>query len=89
MKGLWIPKDDPPDRSRITATRVGGGNRFLFTFKREADLKWAVKGSPWTFDRALFAIAVTDGREDPQKVALNMQFFWIRLRGLPPAYLQD
>ncbi|KAL6225516.1 hypothetical protein ACLB2K_004366 [Fragaria x ananassa] len=63
MKGLWIQKDDPPDRGRITASRIGGGNRLLFTFKMEADLKRALRGYPWSFDKALLALAVTNGGE--------------------------
>ncbi|XP_061999477.1 uncharacterized protein LOC133716839 [Rosa rugosa] len=88
MKGLWIPKSDPPDRGRIVATQLGDG-RMLFAFKREADLKWAIKGCPWSFDKALLAVAVTDGREDPSRVSLNTQYFWIRIRGLPPVYLEE
>lgn len=89
MRGLWIPKDAAPDRGRIEASRIGGHNRMLFTFRREADLKWAIKGSPWSFDKALLAVAITDGKEDPMEVSLCNQLFWVRVRGLPPAYLLD
>ncbi|KAL6222495.1 hypothetical protein ACLB2K_005887 [Fragaria x ananassa] len=89
MKGLWTQKDDPPDRGRITGSRIGGGNRLLFTFKMEADLKRALRGCPWSFDKALLAMAITNGREDPEEVSLETQLFWIRIRGLPPAYLRE
>ncbi|KAL6202886.1 hypothetical protein ACLB2K_026590 [Fragaria x ananassa] len=56
MKNLWIPKDEPPDRNRITA---------------------------------LLALAVTTGEENPDEIDLSIQCFWIRIRGLPPAYLRD
>lgn len=65
MKNLWIPKDEPLDRNRITVSRVGVIGRLLFTFKNEADLKRVKRGCPWTFDKALLALAVTDGKEDP------------------------
>nr|XP_011461094.1 PREDICTED: uncharacterized protein LOC105350542 isoform X1 [Fragaria vesca subsp. vesca]XP_011461095.1 PREDICTED: uncharacterized protein LOC105350542 isoform X2 [Fragaria vesca subsp. vesca] len=89
MKNLWIPKDEPLDRNRITVSRVGVNGRFLFTFKNEADLKRVKRGCPWMFDKALLALAVTDGKEDLDEIDLRTQYFWIRIRGLPPAYLRD
>ena len=68
IKGLWTSKDEPPDRHWITASRVGGGNRFLFSFSDESDLKRAIKGSPWSFDKALSIVAVTEGKMDPMEV---------------------
>lgn len=46
-------------------------------------------GTPWSFDKLLFAIAVTDGTEDPREVSLKYQFFWLRIRGLPPAVMEE
>ncbi|KAL6144845.1 hypothetical protein ACLB2K_055535 [Fragaria x ananassa] len=89
MKNLWIPKDEPPDRNRITVSRVGEYGRILFMFKNEADLKRAKRGCPWTFDKALLALAVTTGEENPDEIDLSIQCFWIRIRGLPPTYLRD
>ena len=75
MRGLWTPKDEPPDRNRISVARVGDSSRLLFTFRNEGDWKWAINRSSWSFDKALLALAVTDGCEDPLDVDLATQFF--------------
>lgn len=89
MRGLWIPKSGVGDKSRLTVCGLDGSKRLLFSFKDEADLKWVIKGCPWSFDKALFAVAVTDGLEDPMAVSLCTQFFWVRIRGLPPRFMDE
>lgn len=89
VRSLWIPAADQSNRSLMTISDLDGGKRFLFSFKRASDLKWVVGGTPWSFEKALLAVAVTDGKEDPLAVSLHKQLFWIRVRGLPPIYLED
>lgn len=48
-----------------------------------------MKGCPWTFEKSLFAVAVANGLEDPLGVSLSNQFFWARIRGLPPKLIND
>ncbi|KAK9931062.1 hypothetical protein M0R45_018358 [Rubus argutus] len=81
LRGLWVPKSDSFNRSRLTVCCLEGSKRLLFSFKFQADLKWVVKGCPWTFEKSLFAVAVTNGIEDPLGVSLSTQFFWARIRG--------
>lgn len=89
LRGLWIPKNGSGDKSRLLVCPLEGSNRLLFSFKFEADLKWVVKGCPWSFERSLFAIAVTDGMVDPLTVSLATQFFWVRVYGLPPKLMDE
>ena len=75
VRSLWIPAADQSNRSLMTISDLDGGKRFLFSFKRASDLKWVVGGTPWSFEKALLAVAVTDGKEDPLAVSLHKQLF--------------
>ena len=61
---LWVPKSEPPDRGRIVARRLEDGRRLLFSFKHAHDLRSVLEGRPWSFDKALIVMAVTDGRQE-------------------------
>ncbi|KAK9903180.1 hypothetical protein M0R45_001191 [Rubus argutus] len=89
MRSLWNPRKGGIERPRILACALEGSDRFLFCFTCENDRRRVLTGCPWHFDKALLALSATDGRMDPGEVSLNVQFFWIRVRGLPPLLLED
>lgn len=84
MKALWSPKNDRNGRLQVSASVLEGSDRIVFSFPREYDQNRVLRGCPWHFDKVLFAVAATDGREDLLRVSLNWQFFWIRAWGVPP-----
>lgn len=78
MKRIWKTKGE------ISISEWGTGDRFMFSFRYEADRSRVLRGSPWSFDNALLLLAPTDGKADPSSIPLVSQSFWIRIWGLPP-----
>ncbi|XP_024178847.1 uncharacterized protein At4g02000-like [Rosa chinensis] len=89
LRGLWIPNSALADRYRLIICQLDGSRRLLFSFASASDLHWVVTRAPWSYEKALFAVAVTDGTVDPLRVSLQKQFFWIRIRGIPPLYIDE
>lgn len=65
MKRIWRT------REAVTITEWKGGERFLFSFKTEQDRKMVLRGSPWSFDKALLFLSPTNGQEDPSAVPVD------------------
>lgn len=89
MKSLWTSRKSLSEKTRIWACALEGSDRVLFSFQFEADRRRMLAGCPWHFDKALLALSATGGRVDPQLINLSVQFFWIRVRSIPPLFLED
>ncbi|BFG30746.1 hypothetical protein CerSpe_170190 [Prunus speciosa] len=81
MKKLWSP------RACVEIYQLEQG-RFLFSFLSKSDRNCVLKGSPWNFENALLILGETDGFEDPHQVPLTTQPLWIRVKGVPLAYME-
>ncbi|KAL6278482.1 hypothetical protein ACE6H2_022083 [Prunus campanulata] len=81
MKKLWSP------RACVEICQLEHG-QFLFSFMSESDRNCVLKGSPWNFENALLLLGETDGFEDPHRVPLTTQPLWIRVKGVPLAYME-
>ncbi|KAL6219593.1 hypothetical protein ACLB2K_007352 [Fragaria x ananassa] len=64
MKALWSLKNNWNGRLQVSASVLEGSDRIVFSFPREYDQNRVLRGCPWHFDKVLFAVAATDGRED-------------------------
>lgn len=56
---------------------------FLFQFYKKEDMRWVVKGGPWSFDNAMVALEKVAVGENPAKVKPWFLNIWIRLYNLP------
>lgn len=74
-------------REAVAVFEWDGCDRLLFSFRTNFDRSMVMRGVPWSFDNALLLLAPIDGKTDPLSVQLVIQNFWIRIRGLPPAFL--
>ncbi|CAB4320654.1 unnamed protein product [Prunus armeniaca] len=81
LKRIWHTREE------FTAVTLDNPKRFLFSFKSDFDRKKVMKGSPWTFDRALLLLTSTDGEVHPMSVSVDSQSFWVRVRRIPPIFL--
>lgn len=50
---------------------------FLFQFFRKEDLKWVLKGGPWSFDNVMLVLETIAAGEDPSKVQTWYVNIWI------------
>lgn len=81
MKKIWHTWHE------FSVVSLEDSTRLLFFFKSDFDMKKVMKGSPWTFDRALLLLAETNGSVDPVSVPLDTQNFWVRVRSIRPIVL--
>lgn len=81
MKKLWRTKEE------VAISVWEDSDRFLFSFRTEHDRNQVMRGSPWSFDNTLLLLSIIDGKADPLSIKLETQWFWIRIRGLPPYLL--
>ncbi|CAB4292142.1 unnamed protein product [Prunus armeniaca] len=65
LKRIWHTREE------FTAVPLNDPKRFLFSFKSDFDRKKVMRGSPWTFDRALLLLTSTDGEVDPMSVSVD------------------
>ncbi|CAL8999993.1 unnamed protein product, partial [Prunus brigantina] len=79
LKRIWHIREE------FTAMTLDDPKRFLFSFKSDFDRKKVIRGSPWTFDRALLLLTSTNGEVDPMSVSVESQSFWVRR--IPPIFL--
>lgn len=81
MKQIWRIRDE------VAISEWFGSDRLLFSFSNDSDRKRVLRGGPWKFDNAMLIMACYDGSADPTSFQLDVQNFWIRVRGLPPKLL--
>lgn len=62
---------------------------FLFQFYRKEDMKWVLKGGPWSFDNAMLALEQVAAGENPAKVKPWFINIWIQLHNLPVGYMTE
>lgn len=65
FRALWSPKKNFFEKPRVVACALDGCDHILFSFTHEYDWKRALHGSPWHFNKALFAIAPWKGGPNP------------------------
>ncbi|CAB4261607.1 unnamed protein product [Prunus armeniaca] len=65
LKRIWHTREE------FTAVPLNDPKRFLFSFKSDFDRKKVMRGSLWTFDRALLLLTSTDGEVDPMSVSVD------------------
>ncbi|CAB4298872.1 unnamed protein product [Prunus armeniaca] len=71
LKRIWHTREE------FTAVSLDDPKRFLFSFKSDFDRKKVMKGSPWTFDRALLLLTSTDGEVDLMSISVDSQSLWV------------
>ncbi|CAB4269088.1 unnamed protein product [Prunus armeniaca] len=81
LKRIWHTREE------FTAVSLDDPKKFLFFFKSDFDRKNVMRGSPWTFDKALLLLTSTDGAVDPMSVSVDSQSFWVRVRRILPIFL--
>ncbi|CAL9005796.1 unnamed protein product, partial [Prunus brigantina] len=81
LKRIWHTREE------FTAVSLDDPMRLLFSFKLDFDRKKVMRGSPWTFDRALLLLTSIDGEVDPMSVSVDSQSFWVRVRHIPLIFL--
>ncbi|BFG24484.1 hypothetical protein CerSpe_107580 [Prunus speciosa] len=81
LKRIWHTREE------FSSVTLEDSKHILFSFKSDLDRKRVMMGSPWTFDKALLFLSATDGSVDPHTVSLDLQNFWVRVRGIPPLFL--
>ncbi|XP_024172006.1 uncharacterized protein LOC112178017 [Rosa chinensis] len=65
----WSPKKKKNDeRPHVTAVMLEGSDQIVFSFSHKYDRNRVLSGCAWHFDKALFAISATDGKEDLLRV---------------------
>ncbi|CAB4264154.1 unnamed protein product [Prunus armeniaca] len=52
------------------------------------DRNCVVKGRPWTFENPLLILGETNGLENRHLVPLTTQPFWVRVKGVPLAFME-
>ncbi|KAM1112704.1 hypothetical protein ACFX13_046383 [Malus domestica] len=80
IKDLWRPK------ANVEATAIGD-NHILFSFNSEEEARLVLKGSPWFFGKSLLLLAEVNKFQVLVDVPLREQCFWVRIYGLPPAFM--
>lgn len=76
MTAIWQPK------ARV---QIGDLDNqcFVFSFNSKEERAMFCMGGPWTFNQSLLVMAEADEYVNPRLVPLNMQEFWVQIRGLP------
>lgn len=78
MKTQWTPKNNHDGRVQVLTFSLDGSDNVVFSFSREYDRNWVLRGCPWHFEKALFTVTATYGkysREDMLRVPLQWQLF--------------
>ncbi|BFG30379.1 hypothetical protein CerSpe_166530 [Prunus speciosa] len=65
LKRIWHTREE------FSSATLEDSKLILFSFKSDLDRKRVMRGSPWTFDKALLLLSVTDGSVDPHTVPLD------------------
>lgn len=81
MKPIWHT------REQFTTVPLDDPTSFLFSSKSDFDRKKIMRGSPWTFERALLLLAATNGSVDPMSLLLDTHSFWVSMRRIPLLFL--
>lgn len=73
--------------NRIASFKEAEKNLFIITFSTDSEKQRVVRGKPWLFDNALFALQSLDGSKLLAKTVFDFEHFWIQLHGLPIRYM--
>ncbi|XP_074336796.1 uncharacterized protein LOC141673970 [Apium graveolens] len=62
---------------------------FLFQFYHKEDMKWVLKGGPWSFDNAMLVMSEIPDGEEPQNVPLWHVNMWMQVCDLPSGFMSE
>ncbi|XP_074346817.1 uncharacterized protein LOC141685621 [Apium graveolens] len=62
---------------------------FLFQFYHREDMKWVLRGGPWSFDSAMLILAEVPEGEEPLNVPLWYTNIWIHIFDLPTGLMTE
>lgn len=62
---------------------------FLFQFFHKEDMRWVLRGGPWSFDNIMVVLDTVNMGEDPAKVELWYLNIWIQIHGLPMGFMTE
>lgn len=75
-------------RPKARVTIVEMEERLLsFGFDSARERSMVLRGGPWLYDGALLVLAEADNLAHPTRVPLQVQEFWIQVKGLRLAYM--
>lgn len=82
MASLWKP-------GRGLYVKDLGGNRFIFQFYHEVDIKRVLDGSPWTFGRFHLILERLKEGDNPRTLNLDNISLWIQLHGMMAGFMSE
>lgn len=65
------------------------GERSLFRFYYDIDLKWVIDDTPWFFNRHLFIFHHLEAGEDPSQFPIFFSKFWVQVHNLPMGLMSE
>ncbi|KAH0972316.1 hypothetical protein GBA52_024472, partial [Prunus armeniaca] len=65
LKRIWHTHEE------FSSVTLEDSKCLLFSFKSDLDRNWVMRGSPWTFDKALLLLSATDAHLGPRDACLS------------------
>ncbi|CAH9106030.1 unnamed protein product [Cuscuta epithymum] len=82
MADVWRP-------GRGVHIRDLGERRYLFQFFHEVDINRIMADTPWSFDNNLLILSRLEATDNPMKISLSHENFWVQAYNLPMSFFTE